>query len=391
MRSIGVVSVGRSDFGIYRSLLRKLRASSRAKLQLIVAGMHLAPEFGLTAKAIEAEGFEISSRIEMLVSSDTPEGLAKSMGVGLIGFAQEFGRNRPDILVVLGDRFEMTTAAIAAVPFNIPIAHIHGGELTFGAIDDAFRHAVTKLSHLHFAATEEYGRRIVQMGEEPWRVTVCGAPALDEVRSLQRLSIEQLETRLGFALTPAPLLATFHPVTRELRQTEYHIGQFLAALDSFEGPILFTLPNADPGGRVIRKYIEAYVGERGSAHLVDNLGTENYFSLMAIAAAMVGNSSSGIVEAASFALPVVNVGSRQEGRVRAANVIDCECEKREIIRAMQKALELGFRRSLSGVQNPYQRHSAVDVILDRIVQIPLDYRLLSKRFYDLPRSEVTAI
>ena len=230
MRNIGLVSVARSDYGLSRPIMARIEADPNLRLHLIAAGMHLAPEFGLTVREIEADGFEIGERIEMLLSSDSPEGISKSIGLGTIGFAQAFGRFRPDILVVMGDRYEMFAAALAALPFKIPLAHIHGGELTQGAFDDALRHAMTKLSHLHFVSTDEYARRVIQLGEEPWRVTVSGAPSLDNLKGLQLMGAAELASGFGLDFQTPPLIVTFHPVTLEYEQTERQIDELLAAL-----------------------------------------------------------------------------------------------------------------------------------------------------------------
>ena len=383
MRTIGVVTVGRSDYGINFPVLKKIQSDSDLRLWLIVAGMHLSPEFGLTVKAIEADGFEIVERVEMLLSSDTPESIAKSMGLGTIGFAQVYGRFRPDILVVVGDRFEMHAAALAALPYKIPVAHIHGGELTLGAIDDALRHSITKLSHLHFVSTREYARRVAQMGEEPWRIMVSGAPSLDNLDSIQMLPREELEARYGLHLHRPPLLVTFHPVTLEYEQVEWQAGELLAALDEYDIPIVFTMPNADTNGRLIYRMMADYVQTRPSSYLVDNLGTEGYFSLMAVAAAMVGNSSSGIIESLSVKLPVVNIGIRQAGRVKGANVIDVGYTRAEILGGIRKAIRPDFRQELREVENPYGCGQASDKIIERLKTVPLDDRLATKRFHDL--------
>lgn len=383
MRTLGLVTVARSDYGIYLPLLRKIQADAETQLRLIVSGMHLAPEFGRTVEVIEEDGFEIAEKVEMLVASDTPEAIAKSMGLGAIGFAQAFARLRPDILIVLGDRFEMHAAALCALPFKIPVAHIHGGELTEGAIDDALRHSMTKLSHLHFVSTDEYARRVIQLGEEPWRVTVSGAPSLDNLLETKLLSIGELEDKFHLSLDKPPLLVTYHPVTLEYEQTEVQARELLAALSSCERPIVFTAPNADTGGRVVAQMIKDYVAAHAFAHLVDNLGTQAYFSLMAEAAVMVGNSSSGIIEAATFKLPVVNIGTRQKGRVRGANVIDVGYRREEIMAGIEKALQADFRDSLSGMTNPYGNGAAADRIIARLKAVPLDQRLLVKRFQDI--------
>jgi UDP-hydrolysing UDP-N-acetyl-D-glucosamine 2-epimerase len=379
-RTIGVVTVARSDYGIYFPLLRAIQADPELELHLIVSGMHLSPEFGLTFKNIEADGFRINERVEMLLSSDTPEGVAKSMGLGTVGFAQAFSRLRPDILVVLGDRFEMHAAATAAVPFLLPIAHIAGGAVTMGAIDDVFRHSIAKMSHLHFTETEIYARRILQMGEEPWRVVVTGALALDSVRDSALLSGEDLEIRYGLSLDESPLLVTFHPVTREYQQTENYMAELLAALTAFNLPIVFTYPNADTNSRVIIRMIEDFVSNNPRAQVLKNLGSTGYLSLMKNAAAMIGNSSSGIVEAPSFKLPVVNIGNRQEGRLKARNVIDVGYTQGEIRRGIDLALSPGFRQSLEEIENPYGDGKASHRIIEVLKEVNLGDRLILKKF-----------
>lgn len=383
MRKIGVVTVARSDYSIYLPVLRKIQADPDLELHLLVAGMHLSPEFGLTAKVMEADGFQIAERVEMLLSSDTPDGIAKSMGLGVIGFAQSFARFRPDVLLVLGDRFEMHAAALAALPFKIPVAHIHGGEITEGAVDDALRHSMTKLSHLHFVSTQEYARRVIQMGEETWRVVVSGSPALDNLHTLTLLPREELAGRFGLRLDRAPLLVTFHPVTLECEQTEGQVSELLDALRVVELPVVFTMPNADTNGRVIARMIEEFVKRQPDAWIVPNFGPEGYFSMMAVSAAMVGNSSSGIVEAASFGLPVVNIGTRQQGRARGENVIDVGYERDEIIRGIRWAISPEFRARLQGLTNPYGDGHAAEVIVRRVKEVVLDNRLLVKHFLDL--------
>lgn len=349
----------------------------------MISGMHLSPEFGLTVTAIEADGVEIGERIEMLLSSDTPEAIAKSMGLGVIGFAQSYGRFRPDMLVVSGDRFEMHAAALAALPFKIPVAHIEGGDLTEGAIDDALRHCITKLSHLHFVSTEAYARRVVQLGEEPWRVTVSGAPSLDHLNSFTRSTKDELERKYGFPLDPPPLLVTFHPVTLEYEQTGEQVTELLEALKEAPAPIVFTLPNADTHGRVIAQMIRGFVNHRPGARLVDNLGVHDYFSMLSYAAALVGNSSSGLIEAPSFKLPAVNIGTRQRGRIKAENVVDAGYGKDEILQGIAKALDPAFRDSLRNLVNPYGTGEASEKIVERLKSVPLGEQTLCKRFQDI--------
>jgi len=383
VRTIGVVTVARSDFGILLPLLRRVEADPETALRLYVTGMHLAPEFGLTVNMIESAGIPVGERIEMLVSSDEPEGVAKSMGLGVLGFAQSFAAVRPDILVVMGDRFDMAAGPLAALPFKIPVAHIHGGEVTIGAIDDALRHSLTKLSHLHFASTEEYARRIAQMGEEEWRITVSGAPGLDSLRAVERLDRDAFAARFGVRLPERFLLVTYHPVTLQFDRAEEQLREFLAALDACGLPALCTLPNADTKGRAMGQTVREFARGRPQMMIVDNLGTEGYFSAMGMATAMVGNSSSGIIEAPSFRLPVVNVGIRQEGRIRAANIVDVGPSTAEILAGIEAATSDAFRESLKDMVSPYGDGHASERILERLKGVPLDDRLVLKRFVDL--------
>jgi len=383
MRKIGIVSVARSDYGIYLPLLRKIQEEPELQLDLVVGGMHLSPEFGETVNHIRADGFEIAEHIDMLLSSDSPAGTAKSIGLGVIGFAQFFSRAAPDILVVLGDRFEMYCAALAALPFKIPVAHIHGGEVTQAAIDDAMRHSMTKLSHIHFASTRVHVDRIRQLGEEPWRIHLCGAPGLDNLETLKLLSADELEKQFDLNLSEPPLLVTFHPVTLEYEQSTSQIGELLAVLDKIAKPVIFTMPNADVKSRHISRLIEQYVENHPEARMVNNFGIQGYFSLMALAAVMIGNSSSGIIEAASFELPVVNIGNRQHGRVKGRNVIDVGYSQVSIMEGLQKALNPDFKSSLNGMSNPYGSVGASAKIVSVLKNISLDERLIVKRFCDI--------
>jgi UDP-hydrolysing UDP-N-acetyl-D-glucosamine 2-epimerase len=353
-------------------------------LSLFVSGSHLSPEFGRTAVTIEEDGFPVAARIEMLLSSDSPEGIAKSMGLGIVGFAQAFGAGRPDILLVYGDRFEMHAAALAALPFRIPVAHIHGGEVTEGAIDESLRHSITKLSHLHFTATQDYARRVVQMGEEPWRVSVSGAPTLDNLQTMRIPGCAEIGDRIGMDLAAGPLLVTFHPATLEYDLASAQMADLLAVLHASQLPVVFTMPNADTGGRVLRERIGEFVAKHPIARAVESLGTEHYFGLMRLARAMVGNSSSGIIEAPSFGLPVVNIGSRQRGRTRGANVIDVGVSQEEIARGLEHALDPVFREGLRGCPNPYGDGHAAERIVSRLASVHLGSDLITKRFHDLP-------
>ncbi len=382
MRTIGVVTGSRAEYGILRPLLRAIEQSGTLRLSVLVTGMHLSPEFGLTLREIEADGFPIDERVEMLSPSDEPEAIAQSMGRGAMGFGEVFARRRPDMLVALGDRFEIHAAVLAALPFLIPVAHIHGGESTEGAFDNALRHSMTMLSHLHFVSTEAYGQRVIRMGEEPWRVTVSGALGLDNLHGMTFMTRTELEEKVGLALEPAPLIVTFHPATLEYEQVDDQAQELLAALEQVERPIVFTMPNADTGGRRIRSRILDFVKNHPDTRAVESLGTQAYFSLMRIAGVMVGNSSSGIIEAMSFGLPVVNVGTRQAGRLRPDNVLDVACQRDEILSALRCALRPEMKAGLVGRPNPYGDGSAARRILTKLETVSLDDRLLRKRFGD---------
>lgn len=383
-RKIGVVTVGRSDYGVSLPVLRRLRESPGVALWLFVSGTHLEERFGFTIRDIEADGFEIRERVPVDLKSDSASAIAASMGRGVSGFAAALTRSRPDMLVVLGDRFDMFPAAIAALPLRIPVAHIHGGETTEGAMDESIRHAITKLSHLHFPSTEIYARRLEQLGEEPWRITVSGAPALDHVTAMKRMSRDELATKIGMPLNTPPLLVTYHPGTLQKESAAEQIAELIAALESWRGPVVFTGVNADTGNSAIREAVEKFVSHRADARLVENLGTVAYFSLMAVAAAMVGNSSSGIIEAPSFELPVVNIGPRQQGRVRAANVIDVACARGKIAAAIARATSKEFRSELRGLKNPYGDGNASARIVEKLCGTEIDDQLLMKKFYNIP-------
>lgn len=382
MRTIGVVTGARSDYGIYLPILRRMQQDPQLKLHLIVTGMHLVHQFGFTVQAIEQDGFEIGDRIEMLLMSDTSEGIAKSLGVGVMGFAQSYARYCPDILLVLGDRPEMLAAVAAALSFKIPVAHIHGGESTEGAIDESIRHAITKMSHFHFASTEGYARRIIQMGEEPWRVVVSGAPSLDNLSAIDLLSRQEMKELYGLNLHNSTLLVTYHPVTLEFEETEAQMRELLAALGEVKCHVIFTYPNADTQNHSVIKLIHEFVERNGQrSQIAVSLGTQGYFSLMSHVAAMVGNSSSGIIEAASFKLPVVNIGNRQKGRLRAKNVIDVGYARTEIVQGIRKSLSAEFMAGLSDLMNLYGDGAAADRIVGMLKELKLDGKLLHKRFY----------
>lgn len=382
-RKVCVVTGSRAEYGLLYWLMKEIQAEPLLELQVIATGMHLSPEFGLTYRQIEEDGFRVDARVEMLLSSDTPVGIAKSIGMGVIGCADALERLQPDIVVLLGDRFEIFAAAQAALTARIPVAHLHGGETTEGAIDEAFRHAITKMSHLHFTATEEYRARVVQLGENPERVFNVGAAGIDNINRLKLLGRSDLERALGFKLGKKNLLVTFHPVTLEDASAEKQFHELMAALDTLtDTHVIFTKPNADTDGRIIGLLIDEYVAKHpDTAAAYTSLGQLRYLSVMRIADGVVGNSSSGLVEAPSLKAAVVNIGDRQLGRVRASNVVDCAPAREAILKAIEKILSPGFRSSLRHLVNPYGQGNVAEKIVAILKQFPLG-GILKKSFYN---------
>jgi UDP-hydrolysing UDP-N-acetyl-D-glucosamine 2-epimerase len=382
LRTILVATVGRSDFGIYRQVLNRIAATPGLRYELLVSGAHLSSKSGETVTEIEAENRPIAAKIPLPETGDTQSAMASAMGVALSGTAALFSTKRPDLLLVAGDRFEMFAIAAAAVPFNIPIAHIHGGEVSFGAIDEVFRHAITKMAHLHFPATADYAARLLRMGEEPWRVTVTGAPGLDNVRLETLPDRAELSRRFSIPLDRPPLLITFHPVTRQAEDAVRQIRAVLDALRRIDVPVVFTAPNADAGADLVRREIAGFLKERPQSWLVENFGALNYLAMLRESAAMAGNSSSGLVEGPAFKIPVVNIGDRQQGRTRASNIIDVAADAEAIFAGIQRALDPAFRAGLADMINPYGDGHASEKIAAVLASAELDARLLVKRFYD---------
>ena len=389
MRTIGVVTVGRSDFGIYRPILAAIRAAGDLQLKLFVGGAHLAPAPHGTVDEINAAGYAIARRVEAPSCGDAPLDVAHAIAGNVAGFAVALASDRPDLLVVLGDRYEMFAAAAAAVPLGIPLVHIHGGEVTHGAIDESFRHAITKFAHFHFAATDAAARRLRQLGEEPWRVVVSGAPSLDNLRCMSLPSWSELAADLRLPPDERPLLVTYHPETVRDETTLGCADELLAALNCFDVPIVITAPNADMRCRQVRMRMQEFAASRSQVRFCENLGSRRYFGLMRHAAAMIGNSSSGLIEAPSFELPVVNIGMRQGGREAAANVIHSGDGRAEIIAAIELAMSGEFRRGLVGLKNPYGDGYAADRIVSQLQVLSLSERLMLKRFCDLQFGDAT--
>lgn len=386
MKKVCVVTGTRAEYGLLKPLIEKINNHAEFQLQLVVTGMHLSPEFGLTYKEIEQDGFEITERNEMLLSSDTPNGITKSVGLGTIGFADIFTRIVPDMVVILGDRYEMFAAATAAMIHRIPIAHIHGGELTLGAIDDAIRHSITKMSTLHFTSTEEYRRRVIQMGEAPENVFHVGALGVENIRAQNLMNREELSKSIGFSLNKPYVMATFHPVTLENNTAGEQFENLLAALDRFpEYRIIFTKANADTDGRIINRKIDRYVEQNSSRALsYASLGMLRYLSALNYCEMVIGNSSSGITEAPSFRIPTVNIGNRQLGRIRAESVIDCGNSIEDICMAIEKAKTLKEEGVLRNTENPYEKSGTSKRIFSEIKNYLLQDRMTEKRFYDIP-------
>lgn len=380
-----VVTGSRAEYGLFFPLMTAIRKQRGLQLQIIATGMHLSPEFGLTFQQIEKDGFSIDEKVEMLLSADTDTGTIKSVGVGLIGLADSFQRLRPDWVILLGDRFETFAAASAAHLLKIPIAHLHGGELTEGATDDAMRHAISKMSYLHFTSTEAYRRRVIQLGEHPKRVFNAGAIGLDNIQGLKLYSKSKLEKELDFSINEKTILVTFHPVTLENNTATQQFGALLHALD--KNPdlrIVFTLPNADANGRAIIKMIEAYTNVNpGRTKAFPSLGQLRYLSALQYVAAVVGNSSSGIVEVPSFKIPTVNIGDRQTGRIKAASVIDAKPTAKSILQALQQAFSPSFVSKCRKTANPYFKKEVAAGILKTIIQTGR-ISSIKKPFYDLP-------
>lgn len=384
MRKICVVTGSRAEYGLLSGLMRAIQEDKDLQLQVIATNMHLSPEFGLTYREIEKDGFQIDKKVQMLLSSDTPNATTKSVGLATIGFADAYEDLQPDLIVVLGDRFEILAAVSAALFFKIPVAHLHGGEITEGAYDDSIRHAITKMSHLHFTSTEAYRQRVIQLGEQPDRVFYVGAIGVENIKRVPLMSQAELEESIRFELGKKSLLVTYHPVTLENHTAADQCRNLLEALDEFpEYKVIFTLPNSDTDGRVIIQLINEYVSlhsERCMA--IPSLGLQRYLSALKCVSAVVGNSSSGIIEVPSFGIPTLDIGDRQKGRIAAESVVHCGNDSRSIIEGMQQVLSDAFQEMAKNVQNPYDKEDTIAFIHKIIRDYPLE-GLEKKSFYNL--------
>jgi GDP/UDP-N,N'-diacetylbacillosamine 2-epimerase (hydrolysing) len=354
------------------------------QLQVIATGMHCSPEFGLTYKEIEKDGFYIDKKVEMILSADTPSSIAKSTGVGLIGFSDAYTDLEPDVIIVLGDRYELLAASTTALFFRIPVGHIHGGETTEGAFDEAIRHSISKIAWWHFVAAEEYKNRVIQLGEDPKRVFLVGGMGVDGIKKMPLLKQNKLEESIGFNFGQKNLLVTYHPVTLENNSTEIQIQELLKSLGELvDTKIIFTRPNSDTNGRIINKYIDNFVNNHPQSSIAfTNMGQKNYLSTLQFVDAVVGNSSSGLLEAPTFKIGTVNIGDRQKGRLKSESVIDCKVNKESILKAISTIYSAPFQKKLKSVKNPYGEGSGSEKIINVLKSKPLPSEL-KKKFYNL--------
>ncbi|MGH4052853.1 MAG: UDP-N-acetylglucosamine 2-epimerase [Clostridium sp.] len=377
-RKIAVLTGTRADYGIFYHVLKEIEKHDALVLKLIVCGMHLCPQYGMTINEIEKDGFEIADKFETILSSDTGVSMAKSIGLSIISMSECFDRIKPDLLLILGDRAEMLAAATTAIYMNIPVAHIHGGEVS-GTVDESVRHAITKLSHIHFPANEDSKQRILKLGEKEKNIFVVGSPGLDNIKKTQYISREEILNRFNLEDDKIFLL-TQHPVATERDMVEWQIRETLDAVVELGYQTIVSYPNSDNGGRKIISVIEEYRAKYPILKIFKNLSQVEYLSVLAIADVMIGNSSSGIIEAPSFKLPVVNIGSRQDGRLRACNVIDVPYGKESVIRGIKQALyDERFRKQLKNCTNPYGDGNASCKISQIISEVKLDRELIQKR------------
>ena len=386
-RKICVITSSRADYGLLRLILKGITTDSDLKLQLVTTGMHLSLKYGDTCQEILTDGFEIDMKIDTLVGDNDARGVSESIGLGVSKFAAALEELQPDLVLVLGDRFEIFAAVIAAHVALIPVAHIHGGELTEGAIDDVFRHSITKMSQLHFVSTQEYANRVIQLGEQPGSVFVTGGLGVDAISQLELLSKSELESILNFKFGEKNLLITFHPVTLELASADKQINELLAALDKLPDiNYIFTSPNADPGSNYISHAIEKFVATHENSSFYASLGQLNYFSCIQFVDGVVGNSSSGILEIPTFRKGTINIGDRQQGRVQAKSVINCEPDVESILNAIKVLYSAEFMDRLGASISPYGAEGASNIILRIIKNLTFPIEI-KKLFHDLAISE----
>lgn len=388
MKKLVILTANRAEYGLLSPIIKKFMIENEIEVKIVVTGAHLSPEFGYTVNEILNDGINIDKKIEVLLSSDTSIGVSKAMGLAMISFSEYFNDEKPDALMVLGDRYEILAVCIAALNARVPIIHLHGGEITEGAIDDAVRNAVTKMSFLHFASTEQYRRRIIQMGEEPDRVFNVGAMGVENAMNIALnagvYSKRELEKQLGCKLDKYAIL-TFHPVTLEKQQAELEAKELMQAVSKYEDIVFIcTKANADAEGRLINTYIQKYTEKYSNIHLYNSLGMKRYMSALRYAEFVIGNSSSGIIEVPSFNIPTINIGDRQKGRIQAKTVINCEANKESIIKSIDKALSKKFREQIVGASNPYGDGKTSEKIVNITKKFMIENKLkVRKKFFDL--------
>lgn len=383
-KTISVLTATRAEYGLLASVIKRLRQDENFDVQVVVTGMHLSPEFGLTYQEIEQDGIPISKKIEILMSSDTPVAISKAMGLAMISFAEYFDEVKPDALLVLGDRYETLAVCCAAMNACIPVFHLYGGETTEGAIDEAVRHSITKMSYLHFTSTEKYRKRVIQLGESPERVYNVGALGVENVLTVPLLTKEELGKTLDFSLSKPYVVVTFHPVTLEAGGVEVQCRELLKVFDHRSDlNYIITKANADAEGRVINQMLEEYASEHADrVAIFDSLGMRRYLSAVKYSFAVMGNSSSGIVEVPSFRVPTINIGNRQRGRIQAKSVINCEPRHESIENALKLMETRDFREEVTNVTNPYEKRETstrIVAIIQQVLRTPID---LKKKFYD---------
>ena len=385
MKKIVILTSTRAEYGLLAPIIKKMSKNSLIDVCVVATGTHLSPEFGMTVNEIKNDGVKVDKEIDILLSSDTPVAISKTMGLAMIGFGDYFAESKPDALMVLGDRYETLAVCIAAMNARIPIIHLHGGEATEGLVDEAVRNAITKLSYLHFTSAEEYRNRVIQMGEAPERVFAVGAMGVENALHMKRLSKKELEDSLGCKIGGTMAVLTFHPVTLEDNTAEAQIDEIIKVMQQC-GKITFicTKANADVGGRIINEKLKECAEACDNVYLFDSLGMQRYLSALSIADFVIGNSSSGIIEVPSFKIPTINIGDRQKGRIQSESVINCKPNVWEISQAIERALSDGFREKVIACNNPYGDGNTSDAIVDITERYLIEDKLqVQKKFYDI--------
>jgi GDP/UDP-N,N'-diacetylbacillosamine 2-epimerase (hydrolysing) len=379
MRKVAVVTGTRAEYGLLKNIIQKINDDLELELQLIVTGTHLSTEYGYTIEEICKDGFEIKDEIDILLESNNKQGVAKSMGLAMLGIAQSFSRLKPDLLLILGDRYEIFASAAVAMAMNIPIAHISGGEITEGAMDDQIRHSITKMAHIHFPGAGVYAENIIKMGEEEWRVFNVGDPGIENIKNMNFLTKNEIQEDLGVEVDRDTLLVTFHPVTLEIEQLPYQIENLIHALEEVNKKMIITFPNSDNGGKYIINELKKFKAKNNKVYLYENLGVRRYLSVLRLCGAVIGNSSSAIVEAPALKIPVVNIGNRQKGRLMADNIVQCNYSSVEIVNSINLVLNEEFSQKVKSIKSLYGEGNTSKEIVSIIKEIDIDEKLMKKK------------